>query len=233
MISHKHKTIFVHVPKVAGISIEQIFLEELNLDYQNRSALLMGVNTNLSIGPPRLSHLTAKEFIDLHFISDDLYKEYFTFGWVRNPYDRVYSFYKYLGYQDLISYSTFVNFFLDKLINDKSLYYFVQPMYNYLYIDDKLSVDYVGHLESINEDIKYVLKKLELPERRVPHMNNSEKIGLLLKTKRYFRIVKKYPSILLKLSFSSKKKTNALTQTMKDSIIGIYGKDFLTFNYKH
>ena len=41
MISKAHKTIFVHIPKVAGQSIETMFLNDLNLKWDERSKLLL------------------------------------------------------------------------------------------------------------------------------------------------------------------------------------------------
>jgi len=41
MISHKHKTVFVHIPKVAGQSVEQMYLADLGLNWSERAVLLL------------------------------------------------------------------------------------------------------------------------------------------------------------------------------------------------
>jgi len=231
MISHKHKTIFVHVPKVAGISIEKLFLDDLGLDYDNRSALHLGVNLNKNIGPPRVSHLTAKEYVEQHYISQELYDDYFTFGFVRNPYDRVYSFYKYLGYNSIISFEVFVLNYLEKLLHNSKLYYFLQPMYNYLYNSEKLLVDFVGKLEYIVKDIEKIYREIDLNKVSLTHSNKSEQIPLHTHIKRNFRIINKYPQIIYKFNINKKSKNKEYTNQMKDKVFSLYEKDFLFFNY--
>ncbi|MDT0556638.1 sulfotransferase family 2 domain-containing protein [Patiriisocius hiemis] len=231
MISHKHKCIFVHVPKAAGISIEEIFLDDLNLNFQNRMALLLGKNTNKSLGPPFVSHLTSSEYITQHFITQKQFETYFTFGWVRNPYDRVYSFYKYLGYKSLMSFEKFVINYMPNLINDKNIKYFLQPMWNYLSIDGKIAVKYVGKLENIESDILEVFKNSKIERRNIPHSNNSKEISLREKTKRIFRILKKSPLAFRHCLVSKKSKKKEWTDEMKNVIYTIYKVDFLNFNY--
>lgn len=232
MVSHKHKCIFVHVPKVAGISIEQLFLEDLDLTFQNRMPLLLGISTNKNLGPPRVSHLTASEYVSQHYVSQNIYDSYFTFGFVRNPFKRTFSYYKYLGYNKLMSFEVFVNKYLKLLLEDPSLYYFMQPMYNYLYIDGKLAVDKVGKLESINEDIKFVFNNSSLKERELPHANQSEKLTFKAHVKLTSRIINKFPSVLTNLNFSKSNSKYHLSDSMRKTIVELYEIDFDTFNYK-
>ena len=50
MILHKHKSIFIHIPKVAGKSIENVFIQELGLTYKTRKPLLLIPNDQPEIG---------------------------------------------------------------------------------------------------------------------------------------------------------------------------------------
>ena len=68
MISHTHKSIFIHVPKTAGTSIEK----------------------ELGFSGPR--HNTALQYLT-HFA--DIWGKYYSFAFVRNPWDRVLSLYLY------------------------------------------------------------------------------------------------------------------------------------------
>lgn len=233
MISHKHKCIFVHVPKVAGISIEQVFLNDLKLDMRNRMSLCLGVSTNSDIGPPVIGHLTIKEYLDFHFIDVDIYSNYFKFGFVRNPYDRIYSFYKYLGYSKLISFNVFVTKYLKKLFYNPEMKYFFAPMWDYLSMENKLAVDYVGKLENIGEDIKEVYDKVNLPSNhKLPHANNSSEIGALKKIKLISRIIEKFPDILWNLNFQPDKTKKIYTKKMKEIVFNLYRNDFEKFNYE-
>lgn len=68
----KYKCIFIHVPKVAGSSIERVI-------YQTDKWLV--------------GHVKASDYMKF---DKDKFDSYFSFGFVRNPYDRVVSAYHYL-----------------------------------------------------------------------------------------------------------------------------------------
>ena len=71
MISHKHKFIFVHIPKTGGTSIESLFI---------RNAHIKDV--------PGKHHMVRN-------LDGELLKKYFAFTFVRNPWDRMVSYYKF------------------------------------------------------------------------------------------------------------------------------------------
>jgi len=96
MISHRHGTIFVHVPKCGGTSIEQAFLADLGLAWEARAPLLMGPNDDPGRGPPRLGHLTAEEYVALGHVTAELFARYFSFALVRDPVARAVSLFNYL-----------------------------------------------------------------------------------------------------------------------------------------
>lgn len=231
MISHKHKCIYVHVPKVAGISIEQLFLDDLKMDFNNRGALLLGVNPNKNIGPPRISNLVAKEYVGLHYISQELFDEYFKFSFVRNPYDRIFSFYKYLSYDRLTSFENFVVKYLPKAFEDSSIYYFIQPMYNYIYSDEGTNmVDFVGKLENIKNDVKIIADRLKLVDYNLQNKNVSESMGFKTKVKRSARLINKQPEIVL--DYLNKDAVKNYNGRMKNSMAKLYQKDFEYFGYE-
>jgi hypothetical protein len=172
MISHNHKCIFVHIPKTGGQSIELVFLKDLGLNWKARLPLLMGPNPNRKIGPPRLAHLKASEYVRYRYLSQELYEQYFKFAFVRNPWDRVTSLFRYLGYSKKVSFNIFVTKVLVPRLW-KSQYWFVGPQYEYIY-DDKgnLNVDYVGRLEHLESHFRHVEQRLGL-SMGVSHANKS------------------------------------------------------------
>jgi hypothetical protein len=131
MISHHHKAIFIHIPKTAGQSIERVFLELIGLNWKRRAPLLLRANDEPSLGPPRLAHLRAHEYVEYCYLPQELFDEYFIFSFVRNPWDRVISFYRYLGHSRTHTLHDYVKEILWRERKDE--WYFVAPQSKYIY----------------------------------------------------------------------------------------------------
>lgn len=229
MISNKHKTIFVHIPKVAGQSIETLFLNDLGLKWDQRDALLMRIKKPHEEGPHRLAHLRAKDYVSLGYTDHTTFDAFFKFSFVRDPYARVLSLYHYLGYSRIISLEKFIEKVLTVKVQENHFFY--QSQYDYLYSDQgKLLVDYVGKLEHISVDIETVLDKTALQGQKMPHVNKSEK-GL----KRGLASLFTNPSLIAHLKLNKifkKKKVKVLSEGEKELIYNLYSKDFEHFAYE-
>ena len=66
MISHHHKCVFIHIPKNAGQSIENLFLELLNLTWETKAPLLLRPNDCLELGPRYLTTLNLMNMLSLN-----------------------------------------------------------------------------------------------------------------------------------------------------------------------
>lgn len=229
MISHKHNAIFVHIPKVAGISIETVFLNDLNIAYGDRLPLWLGLNSNPKIGPPRFAHLTGAEYVKYHYISEELYSDYYSFSFVRNPYDRLYSFYKYLGYIYLMSFETFILRYLDKLIVEDN--WFFKSQYDYLYDNGKCMVDFIGKFENLQSDFDQIAHHFNLNSTDIPHVNKSSKHNFIRRVKYRLVLLKKYPSSLFWYNFNKNKTKRKYSAQMKDKVYSLYEFDFNSFGY--
>lgn len=100
MISHFHRTVFVHIPKCGGQSIEQAFLTDLGLSWELRAPLLLRPNDEARLGPPRLAHLLARDYVRCHYISQELFASYYSFAVLRDPAARAVSLYNYMRIGD-------------------------------------------------------------------------------------------------------------------------------------
>lgn len=170
MISHHHKCIFVHIPKTGGTSVEDAFRDDLGIPLEKQGLLFLGANPDRRKGPRRLSHFSASELLSSGYISKEQFDSYFKFSFVRDPWDRVVSTYKYLRVG-----GEFKRFACDVLPNSlmKSSYYgyFVRPQYEYLYDGEgNCLVDFTGRFERLEEDFDTVREKLAL-ETELPHKN--------------------------------------------------------------
>ena len=172
MISHHDKCVFVHVPKCAGQSIERFFLQRLGLDWDRRAPLLLRPNDNADLGPPRLAHLKAGDYVEKKWLTRQQFDSYFKFTFVRNPWDRTASFYRFLGYDRRCSFSRFVRYHLPRLLERK--HWFLCPQVDYLFDhEDRLLVDFVGRFEQLDADFRLVCERLGIPEATLPHVNDS------------------------------------------------------------
>jgi len=167
----KHKCIFIHVPKVAGSSIEKA---------------LWG--TKGMIG-----HATA---IDYKAVDHELFDIYFTFAIVRDPFDRFVSAYEYLkrggrnkfdkawADKHINCYPTFSDFV--ESLNDSAIrnnvlsWMHFKPQYKFVCDESKkVIVDFVGRYECLDKDFHYITKQLNI-DVELPHENavNREKPDL-------------------------------------------------------
>ena len=145
----KQGAIFIHVPKAAGTSI------------------------NKAIYGRTLGHYTAEEIKNKF---PDLYNKSFVFSFVRNPWSRTVSAYKFakqgrtesMGvyrpeqYQ-IPEFETFELFVKEWLVNQNvnTLDYIFQPQVRFLTDDNgKVIVDYVEKLESLESSVIEIEKRL-------------------------------------------------------------------------
>ena len=164
---------FVHVPKTAGQSVERTFLDRLGLTWQTRAPLLLRPNDRPELGPPRLAHLTAAQYVDCRYLPRELFAAYFTFGFVRNPWDRVVSIYRYWGFASRCDFRTFLlGPFRGRLFEQR--HWFARPQVEFLYgEDDRPLVEFVGRFERLQADFDHVRNRLGLPRIALPHVNRS------------------------------------------------------------
>ncbi|WP_455207117.1 sulfotransferase family 2 domain-containing protein [Kaarinaea lacus] len=143
------KSIFVHIPKCAGVSMNKTL-------YGN----LAGAHTTLS---DYTCIFSPKEI-----------NEYFKFTIVRNPWDRLVSAFHFLkkggmnetdkiwAQSNLGEYKDFRSFVL-KWLNQDNIwkYYHFQPQHHYfLESHQKVCIDFFAFLENLDNDFEFIAKKI-------------------------------------------------------------------------
>ena len=155
MIIDKYKAIFIHIPKNAGTSIEEYF-----------------GNESVRIQPSKHA--------DIHEIKrkfKNSYNNYKKFTIIRNPYDKMVSWYFYLK-RNLGENYNVIEF--NKWIKDPSKFWHIDDPISFLkpqfdWIDE--TVDIIKY-ENLNEDLKIIQKKLNLTSKvdgGLPHLNQVTK----------------------------------------------------------
>jgi len=205
-ISHNLKTIFIHIPKNAGESIE----EKLGIygNSLNPLEILWGIH-----GKYVLQHLTMAQMKRL-YITDDIYKSYFKFSFVRNPWDKTVSeYYWYKNYGRPLTFKGWVKGLKDRLSASGNLNLYEVghniPQYRYLYDDhSNLLVDFVGRFENLQEDFNHVCRAIGIEDSGLPQLQRTASVG----RKRY----KEY-----------------YDNETRDIIAGLYEKDIELFGYEY
>ena len=175
MLSHEYKCIFVHIPKVAGQSIEHVFLNLHGLTWETRSPLLLRANEDPELGPPRLAHLKASEYVSCGHITQEKFDSYFKFAFVRNPWSRLVSIYTYLGYFEVMPFKQFISEdFSSATAWEPHL--FIKSQYDYLFDENgKQLVDYIGRFEDLQSGFNQVCSEMGLSEITLPYVNKTKK----------------------------------------------------------
>lgn len=184
MICRDYNCVFVHIPKTAGQSVEQFFMDLLGLDWEHdREALLLQSNDDPARGTEKLAHLSASEYVECGYLPQQEFSAYFKFSFVRNPWSRILSEYRYRNYFHHLSFRDFV---LNKLPRPgwDDQYRHVMPQYDMLHDrQGNLLVDFVGRFESLQQDFDRVCERLGIVVSSLPHRNRSDKKSRDLKRK--------------------------------------------------
>jgi hypothetical protein len=226
MICRPFKCLFVHVPKTAGQSVEQFFMDRMGLDWDSdRAEVLLGDNPDTTRGTQKLAHLSAWEYVNDGFIERGEFDSLFRFSFVRNPFERIVSEYRYRNY---FHHRSFRDFVLHKLPqpgwDDK--YRHVMPQFDMLHDPEgRLMVDFVGRFETLQKDFDKVCHWLGLEDSKLPHRNPSNKKSRNLKRK---------VRNALFLNGEGRKKhwTEFYDQRTLDAVSRLYEKDIEAFGYR-
>ena len=169
MVFHQHRCIHVHVPKTAGLSIKA----SLGDGVFNKAVFPVnepsaGINGQ---------HLTAAE-MQAHDPAG-IWSSYFTFAFVRNPWDRMVSEYfwrqrmspRRVCFPDMEALLDAVEHGWE--YEDTDLRHTL-PQKNFVTdAEGRLLVDFLGRYETLLEDFSKVLEKLGLPPQPLPLVNNQ------------------------------------------------------------
>jgi len=217
MISHKHKCIFIHIPKTAGMSINSFFHPEVNF-YQDvpNYEILFGWCPKRQL---HMQHATAKQLLETELITEEQWNDYYKFTFVRNPWDRAYSDYKWIqGFSGI--YGGFKDFInkagdFDQILNNKSSMNYLgdhlQLQTDFFDFEGFYKPDFIGRFENFPKDILKILKDLEIKKSFDIFINTSkrEKDYSLFYTNTFMHLISKkyYLDIeLLNYQFEDKRK---------------------------
>jgi hypothetical protein len=152
VISHHSKSIFVHIQKTGGSSIE----EALRKDDPT-------IESNAHQGR---RHMAAREMKTL--IAADIWNTYFKFAFVRNPWDRLVSWYMMcVQASSMNNFSRYVEdnaptFDPDQDYDGQGRAHDAQPADNVTDENGEIIVEFIGRYEALERDFDVVRKKVTL-----------------------------------------------------------------------
>lgn len=201
MISHQHRCIFVHIPKCGGQSTETLFLRDLGLSWEQRAPLLMRPAVAGEVGPPRLAHLLARDYVGLRHLSQELFDAYFKFSVVRDPFARAESTYRFLKLDVLMSFDRYAQEYLPAAAgeHDHLMHWFIRPQVDFLYDGDRLLVDRVIRLQDLDAEMPAIAAELGIADTQVPRINVSKEQSRRERALTVYHAVKDFgirPSVL-------------------------------------
>ena len=188
-ISHEHKTIFVHIPKTGGTSMESA----LNIRGewpQWDENIVYGLWKGGHKKKPA-QHFSMAELIDYGFVTRTMQEEYFSFCFVRNPWERAVSNFAWMLRKGHISplywlshispqkqKQYFVRFLKKsrhqlELQKGKFLHHFLPQTSYFLDEHGNSLVNFVGRFETIAEDFATVQRHIGLESKPLPHQQKS------------------------------------------------------------
>ena len=172
--------IFFHTPKVAGSTISRA------LSYYSDDFSKLYTSENIKTGRRDGFLETIPCHISAYEVKSALgpkYDKYFTFSFVRNPWDWKVSIYYYIKqtkhneyYKLYDKYKSFTHYIKsmktntntkDVLLNRSQHEYFFDE-------DDNPCVSFIGRFENLQQDFNTVCDKIGIPQQQLPHVNKSK-----------------------------------------------------------
>lgn len=160
IISHRQQFIFIHVHRTAGSSLSNILRPNL-------------------VG----NHITLDQHSNLKTLGSDFlekHKDYFTFGFTRNPWDRILSWYKLLHMnqpkeleQDKKRFEEFL--LRDQAIDMKIPFFHYNTLDYFSTKDNELINSQIFRYEELQTEVKSLFQQLKFPFAEIPTLNSSDK----------------------------------------------------------
>lgn len=211
MILHKHKLIFVHIPKNAGSSIETFFgVKPFDWRVPNYE-FLTGWCPERCI---HLHHATPKQLLETELISEDIWNSYYKFAVVRNSWERSLSDYIWM-----LKSTGAQGSFIEYLNKEENFSHVLSasnhpgnradhmlPQLEFTHMDNTPVMDKIIRFENISEGFQDICKVLGIHNSGLPHKKKGIISG---KHYSYFYnselrnlVADKYHTDIKKLSFT-------------------------------
>lgn len=204
--------LFIHNPKCGGSSIASLFKMTNKKNGADRNLLfgLFGVRLQKDISDEEikqlttedkktfmayspnytkpLQHLTPQDIIDDKFISEEDFRKFFSFVFVRNPWDRVASsfasyFYRLKPTMDqlldwieiMVNHEKVNQYYVYRDVKRKTINTHFKEQHKYTTYKGEQIVNFIGKYENFEQDFRMVCEKMDYPIKEIPKLNITKK----------------------------------------------------------
>jgi|SRR6056297_414861 len=177
IFSSSHQFIFVRNWKTAGSSLREVLRGYQPFYRKNRYVeYLLRKSEKFFPGEFRLVPIHADARTIRHRVGPEIFNRFFTFGFVRNPWDWQVSLYFFIlrrkqhPLHSVVSrFKTFDEYIQWHVQNDKRLQkdFFSDGSGNII-------VDFIGKFENLNDDFAYVQDRIGIAKTSLPHVNKTK-----------------------------------------------------------
>ena len=176
IVSHKHRFIFVAVPKTGTHSVRQALREHLGPDDIEQVGLFVNKRFPFEeLASVKHGHITLEQIRP--FLGDEKFASYLKFAFVRNPFDR------------FVSYCAFMTRATDAFNRNpkavmRNILFEVRPMDHVLYVpqhtfvtaeDGQVLADSIGRVEEMQASYDAICARIGIPSRTLDQVNSSRR----------------------------------------------------------
>ena len=227
IISHKYKFIFIAIPKSASQYIRKIIRPHLGSKDQEICMLFDNIQSKQYPNLKGVGHKSARRI--KKEVGEKIWNSYFKFAFIRDPYERIISIFSFKRKKQItilkeknkdntIKEIYNQNPFTKTYYHGKIQSFFKKTQSHWIFDDNNnLMIDFIGSMNNLHNDLKFIFKKVGLPEYiEKPSINKSIQID------NYYKYYNNTLISLIHNDFSidikNFKEYNFLSNTSKDFI---------------
>ena len=171
MVSIKYNFLFVHIPKTAGNSIQSV-LQKYSEDKITVNSFQDGIN-RFGLHTPKYNlSKHSRLIVYKRRLEKELYRKLFKFTVVRNPWDRMISYYfsPHRGNTDW-DRNKFIKFVKE---SDSIKSFLSTGLFNNIGDRPFKNLDFILRFENLAKDFELLCEKLNIEKSVIPHVNSSK-----------------------------------------------------------
>ena len=229
-INHELKAIYIHLPKNGGLYVQKIledfynfktlyFTHENHNDFSDLNVADIEPENNGFINFKKKGllryHMSSEKYNTVANLSQEKWKSYYKFTFIRNPYDKLVSAYKYINSNNYANKKVSFHQFIDNkdMCSDYTYFHaFISQYQQLLDLNNEMNINYFGKFENLNTELIHILKNIGV--KKISHYPVIEK------------------NIAINRSIVDKNYASYYDDELLQKVNKIFDEDFVHFNYK-